>query len=77
MPYIPKAQLAAAMAADPVPRFRSHLAEAGIGSDELDRIENEALATVDSALQAVMSADAPSVDELDRDVYATPIKVPV
>jgi len=25
----------------------------------------------------VMSADSPTVDELDRDVYATPIKFPV
>jgi acetoin:2,6-dichlorophenolindophenol oxidoreductase subunit alpha len=24
-----------------------------------------------------MSADSPSIDELDRDVYATPIKFPV
>jgi hypothetical protein len=24
-----------------------------------------------------MSADTPAVDELDRDVYATPIKFPV
>jgi TPP-dependent pyruvate/acetoin dehydrogenase alpha subunit len=77
MPYIPEDQLAAAIAADPVPRFRGRLAEAGIGEDELDRIDNEALATVESALQAVMSADAPSVDELDHDVYATPIKFPV
>ncbi len=78
MPYIPKDQLAAAMAADPVPRFRNHLAEAGICSaDELDRIDNEALATVETALQTVMSADSPSIDELDRDVYATPIKFPV
>ena len=30
-----------------------------------------------TALQTVMSADSPSVDELDRDVYATPIKFPV
>ncbi len=37
MPYIPKEQLAAAMAADPVPRFRDHLADAGIcDGDELD-----------------------------------------
>src|SRR6202012_3001752 len=51
MAYIPKDQLAAAMAADPVPRFRSHLAEAGIcGQDELERIDNEALATVENAL---------------------------
>jgi acetoin:2,6-dichlorophenolindophenol oxidoreductase subunit alpha len=78
MPYIPKDQLAAAMAADPVPRFRKHLAEAGIcGQDELDRIDNEALATVENALATVMSSDPPSIDELDRDVYATPIKFPV
>jgi len=25
----------------------------------------------------VMSADTPSIDELDHDVYATPIKFPV
>ena len=78
MPYIPKDQLAAAMAADPVPRFRNHLAEAGICSeDELDRIDNDALATVEAALQTVMGADVPSIDELDHDVYATPIKFPV
>jgi len=78
MPYLPKGQLAAAMAADPVPRFRNHLAETGVCSaDELDRIDEEALAAVESALQTVMNAEAPSLDELDRDVYATPITFPV
>ena len=78
MPYIPKEQLAAAMAADPVPRFRSHLAETGIcGEDELDGIDTEALATVETALKTVMSAESPSIDELEKDVYATPIKFPV
>jgi pyruvate dehydrogenase E1 component alpha subunit len=78
MPYIPKEQLEAAMAADPVPKFRDHLIATGAcGSDELDRIDTEALATVERVLGIVMSADAPSIDELDRDVYATPIKFPV
>src|SRR6202030_2906010 len=78
MPYIPKDQLAAAMAADPVPKFRDHLADTGIcGADELDSIENEAAATVESALKTVLSAESPSIDELDRDVYAAPIKFPV
>jgi len=78
MPYIPKDQLAAAMAADPVQRFRNQLAEAGICSaDELDRIDEEALQTVETALRTVLSADSPSIDELDHDVYATPIKFPV
>ena len=78
MPYIPKDQLDAATAADPVPRFRRHLAEAGVCTqDELDRIDDEACASVKTALRAVMNADAPGIDELDRDVYATPIKFPV
>ncbi|WP_055402184.1 MULTISPECIES: thiamine pyrophosphate-dependent dehydrogenase E1 component subunit alpha [unclassified Mycobacterium] len=78
MPYIPKDQLAAAMEADPVPRFRDHLAETGIcDREDLDRIDNEALATVETALRAVLAADSPSIDELDLDVYATPIKFPV
>jgi pyruvate dehydrogenase E1 component alpha subunit len=78
MAYIPAEQLEAATAADPVPRFRRHLANAGVcGEDELARIDDEALATVESALQAVMSADPPTADELDRDVYATPIRFPV
>jgi pyruvate dehydrogenase E1 component alpha subunit len=77
MPYIPKEQLADAIAADPVPRFRSHVEEAGIcTADELDSIDAEAQATVETALRTVLSADPPSIDELDRDVYATPIKFP-
>ncbi|QNI09436.1 thiamine pyrophosphate-dependent dehydrogenase E1 component subunit alpha [Mycobacterium kubicae] len=78
MPYIPKEQLAAAVSADPVPRFRAHLAGAGICDDnELDRIEQQALDTVEAALKSVISADSPSSDELDHDVYATAIKFPV
>ncbi|MDT5139097.1 MAG: acetoin:2,6-dichlorophenolindophenol oxidoreductase subunit alpha [Mycobacterium sp.] len=78
MPYIPKDQLADAMAADPVPRFRGQLADAGICSaEELDRIDAEALEAVEAALRTVLSADSPSIEELDKDVYATPIKFPV
>jgi acetoin:2,6-dichlorophenolindophenol oxidoreductase subunit alpha len=77
MSYIPKDQLASAKAADPVPRFRDHLINSGICSDdELSSIENDALNQVEAALQTVMSAEAPSVEELDRDVYATPIRFP-
>ncbi|OBK96802.1 pyruvate dehydrogenase [Mycobacterium asiaticum] len=77
MPYIPKDQLADALAADPVPRFRDNLVDAGICSfEELDRIDAEAAAAVESALRAVLDADSPSVDELERDVYATPIGFP-
>lgn len=78
MPYIPTEQLDAALAADPVPRFRRHLADAGICDEqELARIDADALAAVESAVQTVLGADPPSVAELDRDVYATPITFPV
>jgi pyruvate dehydrogenase E1 component alpha subunit len=78
MPYIPKDQLAAAMASDPVPRFRNYLVEAGVCSaDELDHIDNEALANVETALKIVLEAPAPAIDELDHDVYAEPIRFPV
>lgn len=78
MPYIPKEQMASALAADPLPRFRNRLANTNICSqDELDRIEQDALQAVEAALSAVMSSDSPTVAELDLDVYATPIKYPV
>ncbi len=77
MPYIPKDRLESAMAADPVPRFRRHLIENGVCTDdELGRIENEALAKVETALETVLRADRPSIEELDRDVYARPIGFP-
>lgn len=78
MPYIPKQQLDAALAADPVPRFRQHLADSGTcAEDKLARIDDEARATVESALQTVLNADSPSLVELDQDVYASPITYPV
>ena len=78
MPYIPKEQLDAALEADPVPRFRDHLAEAGVCSaDELDRIDDEAQQSVEAALKTVLAAASPSIEELDHDVYATSIKFPV
>jgi TPP-dependent pyruvate/acetoin dehydrogenase alpha subunit len=76
--YIPKEQLDEAMAADPVPRFRRYLIDNGICTDEdLSGIDEGALTAVEMALKAVIGADAPAADELDKDVYATPIKFPV
>jgi TPP-dependent pyruvate/acetoin dehydrogenase alpha subunit len=78
MPYIPKDQLEAAMAADPVPAFRRRLIDEGLASDdELSGIDEGALTAVEEALKTVLAAGPPSADELDRDVYATPIKYPV
>jgi pyruvate dehydrogenase E1 component alpha subunit len=76
--YMPQGQLEAAKEADPVPRFRRHLVDAELCTDdELNRIDEGALIAVESALKSVMAADAATIDELDRDVYATPIPFPV
>ena len=76
--YMPEGQLEAAKAADPVPRFRRHLVDSGVCSDdELNHIDEGALIAVESALATVMAAEAASVEELDLDVYATAIPFPV
>lgn len=77
MRYIPADQLQAALAANPVPRFRRRLAETGVcGEAELARIDDDAAATVEAALRTVLGADSPAADELDRDMYAAPIPFP-
>src|SRR6202034_3314229 len=55
MAYIPKEQMASALAADPLPRFRNRLANTSICSqDELDRLEQDGVATVEAAVSAGM-----------------------
>ncbi|WP_349307983.1 thiamine pyrophosphate-dependent dehydrogenase E1 component subunit alpha [Pseudofrankia sp. BMG5.36] len=77
MAYIPPERLAAALEADPIPRFRSRLRLAGICSEaDLDEIEAAAVTAVEEALTAVLTAPGALVDELDRDVYADPRNCP-
>ena len=66
------------MAADPVPAFRRALIDGGVATDdELDGIDEGASTAVEEALRKVLAAPPPNLDELDKDVYATPIKFPV
>jgi TPP-dependent pyruvate/acetoin dehydrogenase alpha subunit len=66
------------LAADPVPRFRRYLIDTGACTDdELNGIDEGALTAVEAALKTVMAAEATSIEELERDVYATPIAFPV
>jgi pyruvate dehydrogenase E1 component alpha subunit len=78
MAYIPPEQLAAALEADPLPRFRARLIADGICTEpELDVIEDAARAAVEDAVAAVVAAPLPSADELERDLYADARNCPV
>jgi TPP-dependent pyruvate/acetoin dehydrogenase alpha subunit len=76
MAYIPKEQMTAAEQADPVPRFRTHLASTGVSEGELDDIEAAAQAEVEAAVATVLAAPPASLDELELDVYANPLNCP-
>ena len=72
MTYIPPDELEAAKAADPVPRFADRLVEEGVLSRaQVAEIEERGRQKVEDALVEVLASPAPTLDELDRDVYAT------
>jgi len=71
--YIPAEELAAAIAADPVPRFRARLVESGVlTEDAAAAIEQEASDEVADAAQFALGAPEPEADQLTTDVYGTP-----
>jgi acetoin:2,6-dichlorophenolindophenol oxidoreductase subunit alpha len=71
MAYIPAAELEAAKAADPVLRFGDRLVDEGVLSrSQVDGIDEEARRLVDEAVVEVLASPTPTLDELDRDVYA-------
>jgi TPP-dependent pyruvate/acetoin dehydrogenase alpha subunit len=68
--YMPKDLMADAMAADPVPRQRQQLLDAGVGESVLAEIEQRARQEVDEAAEWAMAAAPPDPQELGEDVYA-------
>lgn len=69
--YMDKDRKAAAMAADPVPRFRAHLIAQGISSeDQLAAMEAQIEADIDEAVEHALASPFPEVEELSRDVFA-------
>jgi pyruvate dehydrogenase E1 component alpha subunit len=71
MEYLPQDDLDAAVAADPVPRFRSWLlATAGFTEDELAKIESAVDAEIDDAVEFAQTSPPPDAEELNTDVYA-------
>jgi acetoin:2,6-dichlorophenolindophenol oxidoreductase subunit alpha len=78
MAYIPKEQMSAAEQADPLPRYRSYLLSSSVATEsELDDVEEGARAQIEEAMTAALAAPPPAVDELERDVYASPHNCPV
>jgi pyruvate dehydrogenase E1 component alpha subunit len=69
--YIPKADYAAAVAADPYPRFRQQLLDEGHASAaELDAIDAAVREEIDDAEAFAMSSPPPDAREVKCDVYA-------
>jgi pyruvate dehydrogenase E1 component alpha subunit len=70
-PYRTEGELAEALAADPIPRFRSAVTEAGlIEPADLDAIQAEVDALIETSVQASLAADFPDpAKDLTRDVY--------
>jgi acetoin:2,6-dichlorophenolindophenol oxidoreductase subunit alpha len=69
--YMDKAQKAAAIAADPVPKFRAALLRDGvIAEKELHDLEGGIEKQIDEAVAFAMASAFPDVSELTRDVLA-------
>lgn len=72
--YIPPAQKAEAMAADPVPRLRARLiADAISTEEELAAIEAQIEADIDDAVEFALASEWPDADALRFDVLAEEI----
>lgn len=68
--YMDKAEKAAAIAADPYPRFRSKLIADGTATEAvLAEIEAKYEAELDLAVEAALAAPYPGLEELTTDVY--------
>lgn len=69
--YMDKDRKAAAIAADPVPRYRAQLIAEGLATEEeLAAIEAQIEADIDEAVEFALASPFPDVEELSRDVFA-------
>jgi len=69
--YMNKEEKAAAMAADPVPRYRNWLIEQKhVTAAELDAVDAAYASEIAAAIDAAIAAPFPDVSELRKDVYA-------
>ena len=72
--YMTKEEKDAAIAADPLPRFRQKLIDTGIATEEqLAKLQSDIEAEVQDAIDFGQASPPPSTDELRRDVFAEEI----
>jgi len=75
MEYMPAEERQAAMAADPVPRYRQWLVDHGQATDdELSAIDAKARDAIDDAVQFALDSPFPDPSELFTDVYAEVVR---
>lgn len=68
--YMDKAQKQAAMAADPVPRFRTRIIQEGIATEEqVTSMAAEIAKEIDEPVDAALASPFPDLYELTSDVY--------
>jgi pyruvate dehydrogenase E1 component alpha subunit len=71
MEYMPKEERQAAMAADPLPRYRQWLIDNGHASEDgLAAIEHQVNADIDEAVEFALASPIPDESELYTDVFA-------
>jgi acetoin:2,6-dichlorophenolindophenol oxidoreductase subunit alpha len=68
--YMVNGEKQAAMANDPVPRFRARLVALGIPENELTRLEAAIDEEIEAAVSFALASPPPDVAELQRDVLA-------
>jgi TPP-dependent pyruvate/acetoin dehydrogenase alpha subunit len=69
--YIPKEEMEAAKAKDPVPALRAYLIERQVAESVLDAVDERVQAEVEDAAAFMLSEAYPDVSELRKDVFKT------
>jgi acetoin:2,6-dichlorophenolindophenol oxidoreductase subunit alpha len=70
MRYMPPEELAAAKERDPIPVYRRKLLDSGAATeDEIAAIDARSAEQVEQALQEVLAAPAPDLDEIEQDFF--------
>ena len=68
--YRPEDEVKEWLARDPIPAYRERLLAAGIEAEAIDRIEREALETVDRATEEAKAGPAPDPGALETELWA-------